>query len=128
MIWTCNALSSQFTTQCLERVITEMLKVGWAVLLSYENIASALKKKNQSIPREIERSLVAHGFSGVARAFPGGQLAHPESQNEEEKKYSLRKSKEKWSKFEEKGGKWNSCPPETVMLATALHGLPKFCI
>ena len=24
------------------------------------------------------------GTSGVARAFPGGRLAHPESQNEEE--------------------------------------------
>ena len=37
--------------------------------------------------------------SGVARAFPGGQLAHPEGQNEEENKSSLRKN---WSKFEEK--------------------------
>ena len=25
-------------------------------------------------------------FSGVARAFPGGRLAHPEGQNEEENK------------------------------------------
>ena len=30
--------------------------------------------------------------SGVARAFPGGRLAHPEGQNEEENK-SLRKNK-----------------------------------
>ena len=29
--------------------------------------------------------------NGVARAFPGGQLAHPESQNEEENEKSLRK-------------------------------------
>ena len=36
--------------------------------------------------------------SGVARAFPGGRLAHPEGQNEE----SLRKNKKIWSKFEEK--------------------------
>ena len=31
--------------------------------------------------------------SGVARAFPGGQLAHPEGQNEEENEKSLRKNK-----------------------------------
>ena len=40
--------------------------------------------------------------SGVARAFPGGRLAHPEGQNEEENKKSLRNNKKKWSKFEEK--------------------------
>ena len=32
-------------------------------------------------------------FSGVARAFPGGRVAHPEGQNEEENKKSLRKNK-----------------------------------
>ena len=58
--------------------------------------------------------------SGVARAFPGGWVAHPESQNEEENEKSLRKNKKKWSKFGEKWGKWNSCPPGTVRLATAL--------
>ena len=31
--------------------------------------------------------------SGVARAFPGGRLAHPESQNEEENEKNLRRSK-----------------------------------
>ena len=40
--------------------------------------------------------------SGVARTFPGGRVAHPESQNEEENKYSLRKNKKNWPKFEEK--------------------------
>ena len=40
--------------------------------------------------------------SGVARAFPGGRVAHPESQNEEENEKSLRKNKKKWSKFGEK--------------------------
>ena len=33
--------------------------------------------------------------SGVARAFPGGRGAHPESQNEEENEKSLRKNKKK---------------------------------
>ena len=33
--------------------------------------------------------------SGVARAFPGGRLAHPESQNDEENEKSLRKNKKK---------------------------------
>ena len=40
--------------------------------------------------------------SGVARAFPGGRLAHPEGQNEEENKLSLRKNKKICLKFEEK--------------------------
>ena len=40
--------------------------------------------------------------SGVARAFPGGQLAHPEGQNEEENEKSLRKSQKTWFKLEEK--------------------------
>ena len=59
--------------------------------------------------------------SGVARAFPGGRVAHPESQNEEENEKSVRKSKKKWSKFGKKWGKWSSCPPGTVRLATALE-------
>ena len=40
--------------------------------------------------------------SGVARAFLGGRLAHPEGQNEEDNKWSLRKIRKNWSKFEEK--------------------------
>ena len=40
--------------------------------------------------------------SDVARACPGGRLAHPEGKNEEENEKSLRKSKKNWSKFEEK--------------------------
>ena len=40
--------------------------------------------------------------SVVARAFPGGRLAQPEGQNEEENENSLRKHKKTWSKFEEK--------------------------
>ena len=32
-------------------------------------------------------------YSGVASAFPGGRVAHPEGQNEEEKEQSLRKNK-----------------------------------
>ena len=41
-------------------------------------------------------------ISGVARAFPGGRVAHQESQNEEENEKSLRKNKKKLSKFGEK--------------------------
>ena len=36
-----------------------------------------------------------HGSSSVARAFPGGQVAHPEGQNEEENEKSLRKHMKK---------------------------------
>ena len=51
-----------------------------------------------------------HVVSGVARAFPGGRLAHPEDQNEEENKKSLRKNKQNWSKFEEKMRKTELLP------------------
>ena len=37
--------------------------------------------------------------SGVARAFPGGRVAHPESQNEEENEKSLRKKYKKMIKI-----------------------------
>ena len=47
-------------------------------------------------------SLPSVKSSGVARAFPGWRLAHPEGQNEEENEKSLRKSKKTWSKLEEK--------------------------
>ena len=42
-------------------------------------------------------------FSGVARAFPGGQVAHPDGQNEEEnEKKKMRKIGKYWLKFEER--------------------------
>ena len=67
-------------------------------------------------------------FSGVTRAFPGERLAHPEGQNEEENEKSL-KSKNKLSKFgAKKLGKWNSCQPGTVRLATALMILWSYII
>ena len=48
--------------------------------------------------------------TGVARAFPGVQVAHPEHQNEEENKKNLRKTKKNWSKFEEKTRKVEGLP------------------
>ena len=62
-------------------------------------------------------------LSGVARAFSGGRFANPEGQNEEENEQSMRKNKKNWPRFEEKWGKWNSCPPRTVRLAMALSAL-----
>ena len=42
--------------------------------------------------------------SGVARAFPGGRLAHPEGRNEEENKSKFEeKLIEIWGKNEESG-------------------------
>ena len=35
-----------------------------------------------------------HGASGVARAFPGGRVAHPERQNEEENKSKFEENEE----------------------------------
>ena len=58
--------------------------------------------------------------SSVARAFPGGRVAHPEGQIEEENEKILRKNESNWLNIEEKWGKWKSCPPGTGRLATAL--------
>ena len=44
-------------------------------------------------------------FSGVTRAFPGGPIAYPEGQNEEEKEKTLRKNKKNLLKFEKKMNK-----------------------
>ena len=37
--------------------------------------------------------------SSVARAFPGGQVTHPEDQNEEESKENLRKYERNYRKM-----------------------------
>ena len=55
--------------------------------------------------------------SGVPRTFPGGQLAHPEDQNEEENEENLRKNGRKWGKIEEI---FLSCPPGSERLTTVL--------
>ena len=62
------------------------------------------------------------GYSGIARAFPGEQVAHPEGQNEDKNYENLSENKNSQLKFEEKWGKWNSCPSGTVRLATPLLG------
>ena len=55
--------------------------------------------------------------SGVARAFPGGRLAHQEVQNEEENEEKLRENTGKQGKIEET---FLSCPSGSERLATAL--------
>ena len=49
-------------------------------------------------------------FSGVARAFLGGQLVHPEDPHEDKNEENIRKNRENWLKFEEKWGKWHLLP------------------
>ena len=63
--------------------------------------------------------------SGVARAFPGGRLAHPEGQSEEENEKSLRKSKKKWIKFEEKMRKVELLPTRDSEAAYGPANNPK---
>ena len=58
--------------------------------------------------------------SGVARAFP----AHPEYQNEEENKSSLRKNKKNSSKFEEKMRKVEPLPTRNC---EAGYGPDSYC-
>ena len=58
-------------------------------------------------------------FSGIARTFPSGWLAHPAGQNKEENKFEEKIRKFDWN-LRKIWGKWNSCPPRTVRLATAL--------
>ena len=47
---------------------------------------------------------------GVARVYPGGRVAHPGGQNEDENGKSLRKNKKYWSKFEERRRKVELLP------------------
>ena len=55
-----------------------------------------LFKSQRQVPTQIILEKPPWGeISGVARAFPGGRLAHPESQNEEENEKRLRKYKKK---------------------------------
>ena len=58
--------------------------------------------------------------SGVARAFPGGRLAHPEGQNEEKISKVWGKIRKIDLNLRKNWGKWNSCPSGNVRLATAL--------
>ena len=48
----------------------------------------------------------------VAKAFLGGQVAHPEGQNEEENQKKLRKIKKIWSKYEERMRKLELLPTQ----------------
>ena len=50
-----------------------------------------------SVPRES-----THVCNGIARAFPGGRVAHLESQNEEENEESFRKNMKNWLRFEKR--------------------------
>ena len=59
--------------------------------------------------------------SDVARAFPGGRVAHPEGQNEEENKKSLRKKRKIDQNLRKKLRKVELLPTlMLVRLATAL--------
>ena len=53
--------------------------------------------------------------SGVARAFPGGQAAHPEDQNEEENEEKLRKNGRTYRKMRKD---WGNVPGNVCILPT----------
>ena len=65
-------------------------------------------------------------FSGVARAFPGGRVNHPEDQNEEENSEKMRKNERKYRKKRKIEELFLICPPESVRLATALGYFQNF--
>ena len=50
-----------------------------------------------------------------SQGLPGWGLTHPEGQNEEENKKSLRKNKKNWSKFEEKMRKAELLPTQNEL-------------
>ena len=47
-------------------------------------MGGSLVRKKHGLKKGVLRAAHTRTTSGVARAFPGGQLAHPEGQNEEE--------------------------------------------
>ena len=62
----------------------------------------------------------SQGLPRWASCPPGGPKWGRKWGKFEENEESFRKNKTKWSRFEEKWWKRNSCPPGTVRLATAL--------
>ena len=59
---------------------------------------------------------LSNPFQVKTGVLPVVQPGPPPGKNEE----SLRENKKKWGKFEGEWGKWNSCTPGTVRLATPL--------
>ena len=59
-------------------------------------------------------------ISGVASVFPGGQIIHPDDQNEEENQEILRKNEGKYSETGKVEEIFLCFPPRSVKLATAL--------
>ena len=92
------------------------------VLLPHDCVWASPREKVSFKHSETKTSTIiswANINSGVARAFPGGRGAHPEGQNEEKNKKSLRKNKKNMIEIWGKWGKRNSRPPGIVRLATA---------
>ena len=69
---------------------------GVAVLTTptFCKLEKKISEENAS-PLSFHDPISNNKTSGVARAFPGGRVAHLESQNEEENEKSLRKNKKK---------------------------------
>ena len=82
-------------------------------------------KQNKTTNKKEKQTNKNTLFSGVARVFRGGRVAHPESQNEEENEKSLRKNKKKWSKF---GGKMRKVELLPTRDCEAGYGPDLICI
>ena len=83
-------------------------------------ITANLKLSSVGIPYTNRVNYKNSLSSGVARAFPGGRVAHPEVQNEEENEEKLRKNEGKYRKIRKIEETFLSCPPGSERLATAL--------
>ena len=62
---------------------------------NFHSYFQVVKKSGDPLFRDARPPNLPTGSSGVARAFMGGRLAHPEGQYEEENEQSLRKKQEK---------------------------------
>ena len=70
--------------------------------LKIADVYSKTLAKMVNFAKNIPNTEISSGLgNSVARAFPGGRVAHPASQNEEENEKNLRKKKKKWSKLGE---------------------------
>ena len=73
---------------------------------------------------------MAYVCSGVARPFPGGRLAHPEVQNEEENEEKLRKMMKNWGNVlilptrEWEAGYGPVCMPVYSLVYSGVHTPP----
>ena len=86
-----NIYAERMLHKLWENSSTEGVKLSLIEVILTNKITISKKIKSQIFKFLKKHREKEEDSSSVARAFPGGRLAHPESQNEEENEQNLRK-------------------------------------